>query len=101
MNHRTRDLARRRAELQERCAAQRAQLAELGGELQFQLRYVDRGIDLARRATARPMLLIIGLAALTFIGPSAIVRWVSRAALVATVVRRLTIAEPSATPGAT
>jgi hypothetical protein len=97
MKRSTRELARRRAELQVRCAAQREHLAELGGDLQYELRYVDRGIDLARRATARPMLLIIALAALTFIGPSAVVRWVSRALLVATAVRRLTVNDPSAT----
>jgi hypothetical protein len=97
MKRSTRELARRRAELQARCVAQRAQLAELGGDLQYELRYVDRGIDLARRATARPMLLIIALAAFTFVGPSAIVRWVSRALLVATAVRRLTVDDPRVT----
>ncbi|HEY4646656.1 MAG TPA: YqjK family protein [Steroidobacteraceae bacterium] len=90
MKHRTRELARRRAALQARCATQRAQLGEISGELQFQLRFIDRGIDLARRATAAPMLIVIALAALTFVGPSGVVRWISRALLVATAVRRLT-----------
>jgi len=93
MSDRTRELAHRRAVLQDRCAAQRAQLGEISGELQHQLRFIDRGIDLARRVTATPMLILIALAALTFVGPAGMVRWISRAVLVATALRRLTGSE--------
>jgi hypothetical protein len=85
------ELARRRNQLQDRAAAQRAELRELRGELQHDLRFVDRGIDVARRLTSTPMLLIVGLAALAFIGPRGALRWISRAALVATSIRRLTL----------
>jgi hypothetical protein len=97
MKLRARELAHRRIELQARCDEQRAQLAAFGGDLQFQLRYIDRGIDLARRATARPMLLVIALAALAFVGPSGIMRWISRAMLIGTAIRHITVAEPRVT----
>ncbi len=92
MSDRARELAQRRATLRARAATQRAQLGDIRGELQHQLRFIDRGIDVARRLTSAPMLLLVGLAALAFIGPSGMVRWVSRAALVAASVRRLTLA---------
>lgn len=95
MSDRTRELARRRATLRARAVVQRAQLGQIRGELQHQLRFIDRGIDVARRLTAAPMLLIVGLAALAFIGPSGMMRWVSRAALIATSIRRLTLAGSS------
>lgn len=89
MSDRVLELELRRRALQVRCASQRAQLDEISDELQHQLRHIDRGIELARRATARPMVIIIGLAALTFIGPRGMLRWVSRAALLATALKRL------------
>lgn len=92
MSDRARELAQRGATLRARAAVQRAQLGDIRGELQHQLRFIDRGIDVARRLTAAPMLLLIGIAALAFIGPSGMVRWVSRAALIATSIRRLTLA---------
>lgn len=92
MSDRTHELARRRAALQERCAAQRAQLGVISGELQYNLRFIDRGIELARRLTSAPVLILIGLAALALVGPAGMVRWTSRAALLAAAVRRLTLA---------
>ncbi len=89
MSDRERELALRRGALQVRCAVQRGQLVEVSDDLQHQLRFIDRGIEVARRVTAAPMLIVIGLAALTFIGPRGMVRWISRALLVATAVKRL------------
>ena len=92
MSDRTAQLAHRRKGLQARSAAQRAELREIRGELQHGLRFVDRGIEVARRLTSTPMLLLVGLAALAIVGPRGAVRWISRAALVATSIRRLTLA---------
>ena len=92
MTDRTAQLAQRRKGLQNRSAAQRAELREIRGDLQHGLRFVDRGIEVARRLTSVPMLLVVGLAALAIVGPRGAVRWISRAALVATSIRRLTLA---------
>lgn len=92
MSDRTAQLAQRRKGLQNRSAAQRAELREIRGDLQHGLRFVDRGIEVARRLTSAPMLLVVGLAALAIVGPRGAVRWISRAALVATSIRRLTLA---------
>jgi hypothetical protein len=40
--------------------------------------------------TSAPMLLLVGLAALALVGPRGAVRWISRAAFLATSIRRLT-----------
>jgi hypothetical protein len=89
------ELAGRRKTLQARSAAQRAQLREVRGDLQHGLRFVDRGIDVARRMTSMPVLLLVGLAALALVGPRGAIRWISRAAFVATSVRRLTLSGSS------
>jgi hypothetical protein len=89
------ELAGRRKKLQDRSNAQRAELHEIRGELQHGLRFVDRGIDVARRMTSTPIVLLVGLAALALVGPRGAVRWISRAALVATSIRRLTVAGSS------
>ncbi len=92
MSDRVSELARRRATLQARSAAQRTELREIRGELQHDLRFIDRGIEVARRMTSAPMLLLVGLAALALVGPRGAVRWISRAALIATSIKRLTFA---------
>jgi hypothetical protein len=89
------ELAGRRKTLQARSAAQRAQLREVRGDLQHGLRFIDRGIDVARRMTSMPVLLLVGLAALALVGPRGAIRWISRAAFVATSVRRLTLSGSS------
>ena len=98
MSDRPTQLAHRRQALQARSAAQRAELREIRGDLQHGLRFVDRGIGIARRMTSAPMLLLVGLAALALVGPRGAVRWISRAALIATSLRRLTLAGSSDEP---
>jgi hypothetical protein len=95
MSDRGRELASRRKALQDRSAAQRAELREIQGDLQHGLRFVDRGIAIAQRMTSAPVLLLVGLAALALIGPRGAVRWISRAAFLATSIRRLTLAGSS------
>lgn len=89
MSSRLSELTLRRRALQVRCASQRAQLDDVSDELQYGLRHVDRGIELARRVVSKPMLIVLGLAALTFIGPRGMVRWISRGLLLATALKRL------------
>jgi hypothetical protein len=89
------ELATRRKALQARSAAQRTELREIRGDLQHGLRFVDRGIGVARRLTSTPVLLLVGLAALALVGPRGAVRWISRAAFLATSIRRLTHAGSS------
>ena len=91
MTDRGGELASRRRALQDRSAAQRAELRDLRGDLQHSLRFIDRGIDVARRMTSAPVLLLVGLAALAIVGPRGAVRWISRAAFLATSIRRLTL----------
>jgi hypothetical protein len=95
VSDRASELSQRRRQLQDRSAAQRTELREIRGELQHDLRFIDRGIEVARRLTSTPIVLIVGLAALALVGPRGAVRWISRAALVATSIRRLTLAGSS------
>ena len=95
MSDRSSELASRRKALQSRSAAQRAELREIRGDMQHGLRFIDRGIDVARRMTSAPVLLLVGLAALALVGPRGAVRWISRAAFLATSIRRLTQAAAS------
>ena len=95
MSDRSSELASRRKVLQSRSAAQRAELREIRGDMQHGLRFIDRGIDVARRMTSAPVLLLVGLAALALVGPRGAVRWISRAAFLATSIRRLTQAAAS------
>jgi hypothetical protein len=90
MSDRSSELAGRRKALQRRSAAQRVELREIRGDMQHGLRFIDRGINVARRMTSAPMLLLVGLAALALVGPRGAVRWISRAAFLATSIRRLT-----------
>ena len=95
MSDRGSELADRRKTLQARSAAQRAELREVRGDLQHGLRFIDRGIDVARRMTSTPVLLLVALAALAVVGPRGAIRWISRAAFIATAIRRLTRAGSS------
>jgi hypothetical protein len=84
------ELSERRHRLQLKCAAQRAAYDEISSDLQYRLRHVDRGLEVARRLTSTPLLLAVGLGLLAFVGPTRFVRWASRGLLVVSAVRRLT-----------
>jgi hypothetical protein len=90
VSDRTIQLRERRRQLQLKCAAQRAEFDEISTSLQYRLRYVDRGLEVAKRLTSTPLLLAAGLALLAFVGPTRLVRWTSRGLLVVSAVRRLT-----------
>lgn len=82
-------LAQRRSALRARSAVQRIQLAETTKHIQARLGSIDNGIDALRRYAARPLLIVVGLALLTLIGPRRVVRWVGRSAVLFTTGKRV------------
>lgn len=79
--NRTAELAERRAQLQARCAIQRRQVAEDAANVERELGKIDRTIGTARRLFNKPVLIAVGVAALTLIGPARLVRWAGRSAV--------------------
>jgi hypothetical protein len=90
MSARAVELRKRRLQLQLRCEAQRAELGRIAGDLQWRVRHVDRGIEIAKRLTSAPLLLALGLGVFLFLGPGSLIRWVRRTLAFVTTVRRLT-----------
>lgn len=90
MNARSAQLRDRRVQLQLRCEAQRAEFDRFANEMQWRLRHVDRGFEIARRLTSAPLLLALGLGVLFFLGPRSLTRWVRRTSALVSAVRRLT-----------
>jgi hypothetical protein len=88
LSARERQLANRRATLVARSSAQRALLAAQAADLGRSLGGVERGIDLARHLTARPLLLGAGAAALLVLRPTRAFKWITRGALLTSVLRR-------------
>lgn len=93
MTQRTRgrleELALRRAELQARCAQQRLELGAQVRAIEEGLGRIDRTVAVVRKVVKSPLLVGIGVAAITLIGPSRILRWVSRATMWYPLVRRV------------
>lgn len=85
---RTRDLAERQAALQLRCAAQRHAFGREAVDIERRLETVDRAAIVARRLVRNPVVIALGVAALVAIGPSRVVRYAGRAAVVASITRR-------------
>jgi YqjK-like protein len=83
-------VSERRRQLQLRCTAQRAELLEIGDDLQRRLHHTDRVIEIAKHLTSTPLLLAAGLGLLAILGPTGLVRWSSRAVLLISGVRRFT-----------
>lgn len=90
MRTRAVELRERRVELRLRCEAQRAELDRITGDLQWRLRYLDRGFEIARRLTSVPLLLTLGLGVFLLLGPVSLVRWLRRTRAFVSAVRRLT-----------
>lgn len=89
MSARSRELAERRASLELRSAAQRAQLAELVNNVDTRLTAVDRGIDSARHFIRQPAVIIGSLVLAAVVGPKRIVRYAGQGLLAVAAVRRL------------
>jgi hypothetical protein len=89
MSGRVKELAERERRLQERCAAQRASIAQEITTIEARFSGVDRMAGLARSALLHPAVIGGGLVALLTIGRLRGMRLVGRLYLLATATRRL------------
>jgi hypothetical protein len=89
MSNRVKQLAERQAQLQERCAAQRALIAGEVAAIEARFARVDRIAGAARAVMLNPVVIIGGVVALLTIGRSRGMRLVGRLYLMSTAVRRL------------
>ena len=89
MSRRQGQLAERRAELLARSALLRDRVSAQGANLRASVGGIDRGISMLRAATARPLLLAGAVAALVILKPSRAFKWIARAALVTSLLRRV------------
>jgi len=89
MSHRVEELAERERSLQQRCAAQRADIAREVAALEARFASVDRMAGLARRTLLRPAVIAGGVVVLLAMGRLRGVRLVRRLYLLATAARRL------------
>jgi hypothetical protein len=89
MSHRVEQLAARERSLQQRCAAQRADMAREVAALEARFASVDRMARLARRTLLRPVVVAGGVVALLAISRLRSMRLVGRLYLLATAARRL------------
>ena len=90
MRRRARELERRRAVLLARSSLQRAELVAGVDQITARLERIDQRIDAVRRVLRRPWLLTGAIAAVgMLLGPSKLVRIVSRGALWFSTARRV------------
>lgn len=89
MSERVRELAERERRLQERCAAQRASIAQEVAAIEARFGTVDRMAGLAGSALLHPVVIGGGIVALLTIGRMRGMRLVGRLYLLATATRRL------------
>lgn len=81
MSDRLLELAARRAALIAESTSQREQLGLLAGDIQERLAGVDRGIEVARSIAKKPTIIAGAIAIVSFIGPSRLLRAVSRSVM--------------------
>jgi hypothetical protein len=89
MSNRVKQLAERQAELQQRCAAQRALIAGEVAAIEARFARVDRVAGAVRAVLLHPVVIVGGVVALLTIGRSRGMRLVGRLYLLSTAVRRL------------
>ena len=89
MSERRITLSQRRSALLAHCVIQRAELARTANQIEARLEPIDRGIDAVRRYAASPLLIVAGVALLTFFGPKRLFRWASRGVVLITTARRV------------
>jgi hypothetical protein len=89
MSDRVRQLAERQAELQARCAAQRALIAGEVAAIETRFARVDRVAGVVRSVLLHPAVVAGGIVALLLVGRSRGLRLVGRLYLLSTAVRRL------------
>lgn len=86
---RGRELAQRRAALQQRAAAERAAFAADFQHVYQSVSLVDRAIGLMSRLGARPVLVAAGVGVMLLLGPARAISWVWRGYSSWTTARRL------------
>lgn len=89
MSHRVKELAEREARLRERCAAQRATIAEEITSIEARFERVDRIARVARTTLLNPIVIVGAVVALFTIGRSRGMRLVGRLWVLSMAVRRL------------
>lgn len=89
MSRRQGQLAERRAELLARSEQLRDRVSTQGAGLHASVEGIDRGIGLLRAATARPLLFTAAAAALVLLKPGRAFKWIARAALLTSLLRRV------------
>jgi hypothetical protein len=89
VSDRVKQLAEREAELQARCAAQRASIAREVASIEARFARVDRVARLARTTLLHPVVIVGGVVALLTVGRSKGMRLVGRLYLLSTAVGRL------------
>ena len=82
-------LARKRRDLQVRCALQRQEMGHLGNQIEAQLATTDRVIGIASTVVKHPVILVAAFAGTMILGPWRIVKWVSQGALLFSMARRV------------
>ncbi len=89
MSARVTQLAEREALLRERCAAQRASIAQEIASIEARFERVDRIARAARATLLHPLVIVGGIVALFTIGRSRGLRLIGRVYVLTTAVRRL------------
>ena len=89
MSGRRQQLADRRATLLARSGRLRAKLAQHGLRIGDRLSLVDRGLQFAKAATERPLLMSAAGVLLMLFKPTRALKWMARGALVTSLLRRV------------
>ena len=89
MSARTRELDLRREQLQLRCAMQRQHLANETQRIEQSLQTVDRVAGITRRVLGEPIVIVALAAGAVVVGPSRVLRTISRGLLLAAALQRL------------
>jgi hypothetical protein len=89
MSERLDALARRRAELQRRCAMDRQRVLQGIHDLEQPLLGVDRGIQSVQRFAKRPLTIATGIALMIGVGPRRLTKLMSRGVVISAAVKRI------------
>ena len=79
MSERFDQLSAKHRALLERCALQRAHVAQTAGKIDTQLGAVDRKVAAVRRIARNPALIVGGIALVALLGPKRLLRFASQA----------------------
>jgi hypothetical protein len=91
MSDRVRELAERQAELQERCAAQRAVVAHEAASIEARFDVVDRVVVLARNTVLNPSVIVAAATVVLVVGRLRGLGLLGRLLLLGTAARRLIV----------